>query len=189
MSARAEAAERTAEAILLAAVDLWREMLLDDITLNAIAERAGTSLQSVIRHFGSKEGVFAACIERDPAGIRRARDRAPAGDVETAVDALLQHYERDGPAVLRTLAIENRLDAARAVAEAGRRDHRAWCARVFEPYLSPAASDGREARLDAFVAATDLYLWRLLRRDLGRSLSDTRNVMLTLVAGLIGDAV
>lgn len=188
MAARAASAGRTEDAILLAAVDLWREKPLDEITLNAIAERAGASVQTVIRHFGSKDGVFAACIERDPAGIRAGRDRAPAGNHEASIDALLEHYERDGPAVLRTLALQDRLDAAAAVAEAGRRDHRAWCARVFEPYLSPAASDGREARLDAFAAATDLYLWHLLRRDLGRSLADTRNVMLTLVAGLIGDA-
>jgi AcrR family transcriptional regulator len=189
MTSRAESAQRTATAILMAAVDLWRERPLDAITLDAVAERAGTTVQTVIRHFGSKDGVFAACIERDPAGIRAGRDRAPAGNVEAAIDALLEHYERDGVAIMRTIALHDRLDAAAAVAEAGRREHRVWCARVFEPYLSPAASDGREARLDAFVAATDLYLWQLLRIDLGRSLSDTRNVMLTLLAGLAGDAL
>jgi AcrR family transcriptional regulator len=188
MTARAEAAARTGDAILGAAVDLWRERPLDAITLDAIADRAGTTVQTVIRHFGSKDGVFQACIERDPAGIRAGRDRAPAGDIEGAIDALLDHYERDGLAVLRTLELQDRMEAARAVAAAGRREHRAWCERVFEPYLSPGASDGREARLDAFVAATDLYIWQLMRRDHGRSLPDTRNVILTLVAGLIGDA-
>ncbi|HYE95081.1 MAG TPA: helix-turn-helix domain-containing protein [Rubricoccaceae bacterium] len=184
MRARADAAERTARAILEAAVALWRERPLDEVTLRAIADRAGVTVQTVLRRFGSKEGVIAACIEGDVAGIGAERDQAPVGDVEGALAVLLRHYERDGDAVLRALALEGKVEAAAAVAEAGRAAHRAWCARVFAPYLPPPDAAAYPARLDAFVAATDLYLWKLLRRDLGRSRAKTEQALLVVLRAL-----
>lgn len=47
MKARAEAAERTARAILNAAAELWRDHPLDEITLQQVAERAGVTAQTV----------------------------------------------------------------------------------------------------------------------------------------------
>lgn len=187
MTVRAEAAAETARRILAAAVVLWREGPMDEITLQAIADRADVSVQTVIRRFGSKEGVIEACIEHDAAGIRTERDRAPVGDVDAALEVLLRHYERDGDAVLRTLVLEERLEAARAAVEVGRREHRAWCIRVFAPYLPAPESDTFDRRLDAFVAATDLYVWKLLRRDLGRTVAETEQTVRALLRGLISD--
>jgi AcrR family transcriptional regulator len=186
MSARAEAAARTGRGILDAAVALWRERSLDDVTLEDIAAAAGVSARTVLRRFGSRDGVIEACIAADAAGVVAERDRVPAGDVDGALGTLLAHYERDGDAVLRTLALEDRLPAARSIAETGRAAHRAWCDRVFAPRLPPPGAAGREARLDACVAATDLALWKLLRRDLDRSPEWTRTVMRTLLDGVLG---
>lgn len=185
MTARAEAAAQTARDILAATVALWREKSLDEITLQAIADRADVSVQTVIRRFGSKEGVFEACIASDAAKTRTERARAPAGAVDEALDILMAHYERDGDAILRTLLLEDKLDAAAAIATTGRREHRSWCLRVFGPCLPPAESDDVEHRIDAFVAATDLFVWKLLRRDLGRSVDETKRVIRALVEGLI----
>jgi AcrR family transcriptional regulator len=185
MAARAEAAARTGHGILTAAAELWRERPMDEITLAAIAQRAGVSVRTVIRRFGSREGVIAACIEADASGIVSERDQAAAGDVEGALEVLLAHYERDGDAVLRTLALEDKVAEAKAIADAGRAGHRLWCARVFAPHLPPREDDAYGTRLDAFVAATDLYVWKLLRRDLGRSADDTRQVIRALVDGIL----
>jgi AcrR family transcriptional regulator len=184
MGARAEAAARTARDILTATVELWREQPIDEITLAAIAERAGVSVRTVIRRFGSREGVIAACIEADAAGIEAERGQAPPGNVGEALDVLLMHYERDGDAVLRTLALEEKLPEAKAIVRAGRAAHREWCARVFAAHLPPPADDAYAVRLDAFVAATDLYAWKLLRRDLHRSAARTAQVIRALVDGL-----
>jgi AcrR family transcriptional regulator len=185
MSARAEAAAQTGHDILAATAALWRERPLDEITLAAIAERAGVSVRTVIRRFGSRDDVIAACIESDAAGIAAERGQAAEGDVEGAIRILLAHYERDGDAVLRTLAVEETVPEAKAITRAGRQGHRAWCARVFAPHLPPAADDAYGTRLDAFVAATDLYAWKLLRRDLGRSADETERAIRTLIDGLI----
>jgi AcrR family transcriptional regulator len=186
MAARADAAARTAGAILAATAALWRELPVDEITLAAIAERAGVSVRTVIRRFGTKAGVVAACIAADAAGIAAERDAAPAGDVAGALRVLLAHYERDGDAVLRTLALEGAVAEARAIAEAGRAGHRAWCARVFAPHLPPCGDEGYVTRLDALVAATDLHPWKLLRRDLGRTEAEAARVMRALVDGVAG---
>jgi AcrR family transcriptional regulator len=185
MAARAEAAARTARDILAATAELWRERPLDEVTLADIAGRAGVSVRTVIRRFGSRAGVIAACIEADAAGIEAERGRVSVGDVEGALEVLLAHYERDGDAVLRTLALKETVAEAKAIAEAGRAMHRAWCARVFASYLPPAADGAYGIRLDAFVAATDLYAWKLLRRDLRRSAAGTGQVIRALVDGLL----
>jgi AcrR family transcriptional regulator len=185
MGVRAEAAARTGSSILAAAAALWRERPMDEITLAAIAERAGVSVRTVIRRFGSREGVIAACIEADASGIISDRDQAAVGDVAGALDVLLAHYERDGDAVLRTLAIEHQVPEAKAITTAGRDGHRLWCARVFAPHLPPPDDDAHGVRLDAVIAASDLYVWKLLRRDLGRSAEETRRVMRTLIDGVL----
>lgn len=185
MAARAEAAAQTARDILAAAAALWRERPIDEITLADIAERAGVSVRTVIRRFGSREGIIAACIEADAAEILSQRDQAPADDVASALYVLLAHYERDGDAVLRTLALEETVAEAKAIATAGREGHRAWCARVFAPHLPPPTDDAYGVRLDAFVAATDIYVWKLLRRDLRRSADDAGQVIRALVDGLL----
>lgn len=185
MGARAEAAAQTARDILAAAGALWRERALDEFTLQDIADRAGVSVQTVIRRFGSKDGVIEACIAVDASGVEAERDVAPVGDVDGALEVLLGHYERDGDAVLRTLAQEDRLEAAKTIVAHGRQAHRDWCARVFAPYLPAPEAEGFAERLDAFVAATDIYVWKLLRRDLGYSASRTRRVTCILLKGLI----
>jgi AcrR family transcriptional regulator len=182
--ARAEAAARTRQAILGAAVTLWRELDWEQVTLGAIAERAGVTVQTVLRRFGSKDGVVDACLAERASGVEEIRDRARAGDLQGALEALLAHYERDGDAVLRTLDLEARSPTARRIVEHGRAEHRAWCARVFAPYLPSPRAGSYRARLDAFVAATDIYAWKLVRRDLGRTRQQTRDALAALLEGL-----
>jgi AcrR family transcriptional regulator len=184
MGARAEAALRTEQSILSAMAELWREQSLDAITLEDVAARAGVSVRTVMRRFGSRDGLIAATMEQEGSRIISERDRARTGDVEGALAVLLRHYERDGVAVLRTLSLEDRHEAARQIVARGRSEHRAWCARVFSPFLPVRGTDAYRTRLDAFVAATDLYLWKLLRLDLGRTADETRLAFHTLLDGL-----
>lgn len=183
-TARAAAAARTRQNVLSAGVLLWRAKDWDQVTLAELAAEAGVTAQTVLRLFGSKDGVVDACLEEKASGIESTRERAPVGDTAGALDVLLAHYEADGDAALRTLALEDRSPVARRIAEHGRAHHRAWCARVFGPFLPDPRTKAHAAQLDAFVAATDLYLWKLLRRDLGRTPAATRRVFDALLEGL-----
>lgn len=184
MSARAEATAETGRKIIAAVTELWREKSLEDITLQEVADRAGVTVQTVIRRFSSKEGLIEAAIASGETGVRDDQDEVPAGDIEQVLDYILAHYERDGDAVLRTLAVEDKLAAAKRLASHGRLMHRAWCGRVFAPYLPHVAGETDPVRLDAFVAATDLYLWKLIRRDFGRTVEQTRQAMAALLYAL-----
>ena len=43
----------------------------------------------------------------------------------------------------------------------------------------------RERTVAALIGATDVYLWQILRRDQGRSLKETEQIMRLLVDGAI----
>jgi len=185
MSKRAESAAQTEIDIISATADLWRESPFAEITLEAIAERAGVSVRTIIRRYGSKEGLFEAGIQNNASEIKTDREKAEVGDIEGAIHYLLTDYEAYGDAVIRTLAVEDQIMAAKKVLQTGRAYHRQWCARIFAPFLPDHTANLYEEELTAFVAATELYLWKLLRRDLNYDLNKTQAIFTKLVKGLI----
>ncbi|MPV90508.1 TetR family transcriptional regulator [Georgenia ruanii] len=169
MAARAESTAATGERILASALVLFWERPTDQISLADVAARAGVSVQTVIRRFGGKEGLFEALADRERRRIVAQRDAAPAEDPVRAVEVLFDHYEDVGDKVLRLLEEASRVPGLRAVVEEGRRYHRAWCARVFAPALTGRHGTDRDRRLAQLVAVCDVYMWKLLRRDAGLS--------------------
>src|SRR3954467_5851955 len=176
MRARADAAERTAVRIMDAAIALWREKGYDEFTLNDIAQKADVSLSTVMRRFGSKEGLAEAVLTSDRVGTQRSRDAVPAGDVDGAVRMIVDDYEDTGDAVVRMLALEERIDVVRRVVEAGRVAHAVWVTRVFGPSLSSSPTRRRRQTLQ-LVVATDVYTWKLLRRDRRLEIREVRALM------------
>ncbi|MFG1479193.1 TetR/AcrR family transcriptional regulator [Xanthobacter sp. V4C-4] len=183
--ARARAAELTAGRILDVFARRIRDDWLDQITLDQIAQEADVTVPTVVRHFGGKDGLLAA-VQRRTAGEIHARRRIAPGDVQGALAALIDDYEAAGDLVMRVLSQEERHAPFKAMADEGRREHRAWIAGIFAPWLDSLDAAARQARLDALVVATDLYVWKLLRRDMGRTPAETRALMSTLVTAAIG---
>jgi len=185
MVARAEAMEETTRRIQRATVDLWREMPYPEITLEKVAERAGVSSRTVLRRFGSRDQLFESCINNDEVDIRTNRMKVPTGDVEEVIRVLMEDYELNGDANIRTLAAESEFDLFGKMLRGAREFHRNWLARVFEPYLPGPDHPDYDRKLDAFYAATEVYLWKVLRRDLGRSAEEVREVFRRLIYSLI----
>lgn len=183
MTARREAVEHNREAILQATFDLWLARPYDEITIEAVAQSAGVSRQTVHRQFGTKEDLVVAVADWVGPQIDAARDVDP-GDVEGAVERLVDGYETMGDANVRTLELEGRVAEIDHLLARGRSAHRAWLERVFSPHLPPGGRPRRRA-IDALYAATDVMVWKLLRRDLGRSRADTADVILSLVRGVL----
>jgi AcrR family transcriptional regulator len=185
MRARADAAEQTAERVMDAAIALWRAGPYEDITLQEIADRAGTSLSTVMRRFGSKDGLAEAVLRSDRVGTQAGRDAVTEGDLPGAVRMIVADYELNGDAVIRMLALEERMDVVRQVVEAGRVAHERWVERVFGPLLDPGAR--RRVQVLQLVAATDVYTWKLLRRDRNLSADQVVAVMEDLCRRVAGD--
>lgn len=176
MQARADAAEQTALRIMDAAIGLWREVAYDEFTLQDVADRAGVSLSTVMRRFGSKEGLAEAVLTSDRIGTQRGRDTVAAGDIDAALRMIVADYESNGDAVIRMLALEDRIEMVRRVVGAGRDAHSAWVERVFAPLLASTSAVRRRQTLQ-LVVATDVYTWKILRRDRGLSQREARAVM------------
>jgi AcrR family transcriptional regulator len=174
MVARAEAAAATRERLLAAAWRNFAESAFEGVRLADVAADAGVSVQTLLAHFGSKEGLFVAAWGWRVAPEGARRDSAPVGDVKSAVRVLYDSYDRDGDAVLRLLAQEGRIPAVHEMADAGRHWHRGWVERTFEPLLGGLKGARREQRLVQLIVATDLLVWKLLRRemDLGRKAAE-----------------
>ncbi len=185
MKGRARSVEETRRRILQAAFELHTEQLAARIALDAVAERAGVSVQTVLRHFGSRDGLLRATAEHGRAQVAEER-RAPVGDVAAAVRVLLDHYELRGPGVLMLLAQETDDDVIRSITDDGRRLHHAWVAEVFAPFLDPLPTDDRAALLDLLVVATDVYTWKLLRQDRGLSRDRTEQRIRRMLGALLG---
>lgn len=175
MKARGDAMRETRQRILRAGAELFWEKVSPEITLDDVAERSGVSVQTVLRHFGTRERLFDAIQDFLRQEIVAERE-APPGDVEAAVRVIFDHYELRGDAVLRLLGQEFWNERIREGMDSGRRTHREWVERVFEPQLEAYALDEREAVTDLLVVATDVYTWKLLRRDraLGREQAEAR---------------
>ena len=185
MVARAESAAATGERILDAAVDVFWELPGEQLSLDEVARRAGVAVQTVIRRFGGRDGLFAAAAERELERVGRQRDEAPVGDPRGAVRVLVDHYEAMGDRVLRLLADEERLPSLRAIADRGRVLHRDWCARVFAPALEGRVGVQRRRRLAQLVVICDVYSWKLLRRDAGLSRRQTELALVELLEPLL----
>lgn len=167
-TARAQKTAETVERVLDEAESLFSSELFDRVTLDAVARAAGVSIPTLQRNFGSKEGLFAAVGGRMRARVEAQR-RPPPGDLEGALAVLLQHYERDGRTMWHLLRQEADVPLLHAGLDEARGVHRAWVGEVFARSLRALRGADRERQIDALVAATDLYLWKLLRVDLGRS--------------------
>jgi AcrR family transcriptional regulator len=182
MRARAEATEATRRRILESAVALAEERLSLEIVLADVAERAGVSVQTVLRHFGSKENLFAATLAHQLGQVRAERE-TPVGDVTAAVATITTFYERTGDWMLAILAQERVDEACGQVVNHGRALHREWVSTTFAPQLAGRAD--RDALVDLLIVATDLYTWKLLRRDAGHDQATTAERMLHLVRAVL----
>lgn len=185
MQARAKAAAETAGKILDAAGALFDERPTDEFTLHAVAERSGVTVQTILRHFGSRDGLLAATIIHTGQKMKRNRDAAPAGDPPAAIGVLVDHYDAFGNRILRLLAEEERHAALRLVTDFGRTYHREWCEETFASALEGLRGVERERRVAQFVAVTDIYVWKLLRRDRKLSARQTKLAMRELLEPLM----
>jgi AcrR family transcriptional regulator len=182
MTARARAVEETRGRIIDACVALHGERPVTGIGLDDIAVRAGVSVQTVLRHFGTRAGLEEASFERAQQAVADER-RTPVGDVAAAVHVIVDHYERRGDMALLMLAQETHQDLMARITEQGKALHRAWVGEVFAPFLAEA--DDGEVLTDLLVVATDVYTWKLLRRDRGLSRDRTESRIRRLVEALL----
>jgi AcrR family transcriptional regulator len=141
-----------------------------------VAKRAGTTVQTVLRAFKTKDNLLLASLdhlsaegspflESNPGGYAPT----PPGDVATAVAALFTLYESIGDLVMQHLGDERRRPMIKPLLDHGRQNHATWVKSVFAPQLAQRDGSARTLLFNCILVATDVYTWKILRRDLGVS--------------------
>lgn len=187
MGARGDAVAATRARILDAVIGIAYDALDFEPTLDAVAGRAGVSVRTVLRHFSNREELLDAATDR-VLGQVLAERRPLAPDVDSALDALLEHYEIRGDFTVVMLAREGVDRRVEGITRIGKREHRAWAAAVFAAGLA-SAGDDREALLDLLVVATDVYAWKLLRRDRAHPIATVHARMRAMTDALVGPCI
>jgi AcrR family transcriptional regulator len=175
MRTRGVATAATHDAIINSAIDTFAAERSFAITLGPVADRAGVTVKTVLRHFGSRDALIEAAYTRVYSDVLAERAALP-GDRDAALRTLIGHYERRGHVILGVLAEEDEDPRAQRICDAGRIDHRAWVEEVFGAWL-PERRDQRWRLIDALVVATDVYSWKLLRVDRGLTVDEVHDRM------------
>lgn len=185
MSARAEAAEDTRRRVFEAAAGLLRRRLRADIKLEDVASGAGVSVQTVLRVAGSKAELFRVAFEQILTEIAEQLSDAEPGDVGAAVRTWFDHYEQFGDVVIRTLADETD-PVVSPIVEVGRAKHRQRVEQLLGTLVAAWPEEERAQGIDALVCASDVYTWKLLRRDFGRSRTQAEASMRLMIESIAG---
>jgi len=91
MTNRARLAARTTQRIADATEALLAGGVLEAVTLQAIAREAGVTVQTVLRHMGSRDGCLRTVAKGVEARVRRQREASVPGDVAGAIADLPAH--------------------------------------------------------------------------------------------------
>jgi AcrR family transcriptional regulator len=182
--ARAASRDRTRAALLDATEEAFFARPWEQVSLESIAADAGVTKQTLLRHFGSKEGLLEAGSARAIERVREQRLSAPTDDLEAAVDNLLEHYEDLGDRALRLEAMEGDPAVANIV-ERGREFHGDWVDHAFGAWLDAARGRDRARRRGALIALCDVHTWRILSRDLGLPRSEVRATLISTIRRIL----
>lgn len=184
MGVRASSAEKTLERIYDAAFLLFRSRPFAEVTLQAVADAAGVTLQTVLRRCGSKEQLFLDAAGRQMELIFRDRQPPAERTIDAIVRTIVASYEDMGDLNWRGVSQEGEFPLIKKLFDEARVRHRRWIAECFAEVIGPVKGQERERRITLLFAATDFYLWKLWRIDLGMNRRQTTAYMLDLVHAL-----
>src|SRR5437764_9236507 len=106
--ARAQQTQANAHRVVQTAVSLVKQTKRTaDITLDDISQGSGVTVRTILRRFGSRDGVLEAAFEEIKTEFRSYRAPTAPGDIDAAMHALLDQYERIGDVNIRALEQEH----------------------------------------------------------------------------------
>ncbi|HXM86986.1 MAG TPA: TetR/AcrR family transcriptional regulator [Solirubrobacteraceae bacterium] len=185
--AREHAQQRTREALLDAADAELYEDRWQQTTLQALSAKAGVTKQTLLRHFGSKDGLLLHALMRGAAQVLEQRWSAQPGDVGIAVENLLEHYEEWGERSLRIGAWQRGGTRLAKLSQAARQVHYDWVDYAFAPQLQALDAPLRARRRGALIALCDVQTWWILSHDLGFERADVQATLTDAIERLLAD--
>jgi AcrR family transcriptional regulator len=164
---RAKAQERTREALIAAATDEFFEGNWLKTSLDSLSRRAGVTRQTLLRHFGSKDGLLMQSLMRGATQVRDQRWSTPTTDISGAVENVIDHYEEWGERSVRIGAWQRGPAVLALFANAARQLHYDWVEHAFAGWLDRFDDETRAERQAILVVLCDVQTWWTLSNDLG----------------------
>jgi len=184
MTARAERMEETRARILDCAADLYVERGIDQFTLEEVARRAGTTVQTILRIHASRDQLFFTALDKlARSGV--PLKPTPPGDIAAAVGAIFDLYETSGEMVLQWLSDERRRPELKKTLDEGRADHRDWVRLAFAPQIEACVEAARARLFNVLVVATDVYVWSKLRKDNGLARPEAEAIVRDIIEAVV----
>lgn len=184
LGVRAASSQARQRRILEGVIRLLKTRFRSEIRLEDVAAGAEVTVQTVLNLFGSRSALLDQAVAEWLSELRAQRLRAEPGDVEGAIAALVDHYEQFGDLMIRNLAEQADLN----LIETGKNGHRQWVQRQFGPCMGSVNDKERRTLVDQLVCVCDVYTWKLLRRDIGRSRPETEATILSMVKVIVRGA-
>lgn len=186
--ARAQAQERTRDALLDAAVDEFYGDRWQQTSLETLAGKAGVTKQTLLRHFGSKDGLLLQALIRSASQVFDQRWSVTPGNLEDAVENLLDHYEAWGERSRRIGAWQGGPAMLAQLSRMARQIHYDWVDHVFGSWLEPLSGPVRARRRATLIALCDVQTWWIFAHDLGLARAEIAATLSeTLTAVLASD--
>ncbi len=182
--ARARARQRTREALLDAVNDELLEGDWSKASLESLSAKAGVSKQTLLRHFGSKDGLLIQAMMRGATQVHGQRWTASRGDIAGTVDNLLDHYEEWGERLMRIGALRYGQAIPAIVSRAVRQFHYDWVEYAFAPWLRPLGGQTHVRLRASLIALCDLQSWWILSHDLELPRSEVHAILLEAIEAL-----
>ncbi len=172
-------------ALLDAADEAFLSGPWEQASLESIARAAGVTKPTLLRHFGSKQGLLERVLQRAIGEVEEQRLGVPTNDIAGAVANLLDHYEMRGGQAMRSSNLE--LDGP--LADLGRRArqfHYDWVDLAFGAWLQTAPAAERRRLRAALITICDVQTWWILSHDLGLSRAEIQATLILTISRLLG---
>jgi len=186
--AREQAQQRTRDALLDAADAELYEDRWQQTSLQALSAKAGVTKQTLLRHFGSKDGLLLTALIRGASEVLEQRWSAQPGDLEIAVENLLEHYEAWGERSLRIGAWQRGGGPFAKLSQAARQVHYGWVDYAFGPQLKALDAPMRAQRRAALIALCDVQAWWILSHDLALERAAVKATLIDAIGRLLSGA-
>jgi AcrR family transcriptional regulator len=184
--AREQSQQRTREALLEAALEEFYGDRWSTTSLEALAARAGVTKQTLLRHFGSKEGLLIQALVRGAAQVLDERWSAPVGDVDGALENLLEHYERWGRRARQIGAWQDSQSMLAKLSQAGRQMHYQWVEFAFCPQLEGLDETSFSRRRAELIVICDVQTWWVLAHDLELPRDEVKTILTGMIERVVG---
>ncbi len=186
--ARARGQQRTRTALQEAALDEFYDGRWQQVSLQELATKAGVTKQTLLRHFGSKDGLLMQALGQEANRVMGQRMSVPQGDIDGAVANVLDHYEAWGERSLRIGAwLHSGPPLLAGLSQAARQFHYSWIEYAFAPWLAPLRGKARARRRAALIVLCDVQTWWLLSHDLSLKRPEVHSILTDLIRRLLDE--